>query len=518
MKSKGYLIIFFLFLGGIITILFPPFLSLAGEVDTSTEVLSFDAPTGLIADVASPYQIDLSWFPAVKAVSYKVYRDGVAVGFPTATSFSDTGLTSLTAYTYTVSAVNIYGGESPQSSSASATTLAVGAVFISPTPPEPKSLIINDGDVYTNSVKVTLSLSAENAFQMAISNTTDFAGISWEPYQTTKKWTLTKGDGKKTIYTKFRSSAGGVSQVISDSIILDTTPPANISDFTAVPADSQITFKWKNPPEPDFKAVKIFRSSKFYPASPEEGVLIYEGKGTSFVDTGLINGMRYYYTAFAYDKIGNYASGAIVSAIPFKIKPPPPPPPEEITTEEECMEAGYYWYDDACHAEPEVVPPLPPEIEKLTLKDFDFWQEGKKLPLIEEEKLKVKTEKSLTISIDYEKVPEALKTIMVTLEKYGKIFSFLLKINLEKTFFETIILPPEEAGIYPLTLTILDYKNQTIKKISGKLIVEKPEIITPEVSAPCYQKIIFWYEKINSALSNWFQSIWQSIKNLLIFF
>ncbi len=27
-----------------------------------------------------------------------------------------------------------------------------------------------------------------------------------------------------------------------------------------------------------------------------------------------------------------------------------------------------------------------------------------------------------------------------------------------------------------------------------------------------------YLEKINSALSNWFQSIWQSIKNLLIFF
>lgn len=293
----------------------------------------------------------------------------------------------------------------------------------------------------------------------------------------------------------------------------DITPPANVSNFEAISGDSQITLSWQNPPDPDFKAVKIMRSAKFYPASPEEGILIYDGKGVSFVDTSLVNGMRYYYTAFAYDKIGNYASGAIVSAIPFKIKPPPPPPPlpppEEITTEEECMEAGYYWYDNACHLTPEEIPP--PEIEKLTLKDFDFWQEGKKLPLIEEEKIKAKTEKSLTISIDYGKVPEVLKTMLVTLEKEEKLFSFLLRVNPEKTAYLATLVLPEESGIYPLTLTTLDYKNQTLKKISGELTVEKAEIIVPKVSLSCCQKIILWYEKINSALFNWFQSIWQKI-------
>jgi len=255
----------------------------------------------------------------------------------------------------------------------------------------------------------------------------------------------------------------------------DITPPANVSNFEAIPGDSQIRLIWQNPPDPDFKAVKIMRSEKFYPTSPEEGTPIYNQKGTSFIDLSLTNGKRYYYTAFAYDKAGNYSSGAIVSATPFKIKPPPPPPPEEITTEEECMEAGYYWYDDACHAEPKIPPP-PPEIEKLTLKDFDFWQEDKKIPLTEEFKVKTEKDKPLTISLDYEKVPEVLKTIMVTLEKEDKFFSFLLRINQEKTAYQAVVMSPKEAGIYPLTITILDYKNQTLKKITGQLIVEKPEV------------------------------------------
>jgi len=502
-KSKIRLI---LFLGGIAIISFPPFLSLAVEVDTSADVPPFLAPTSLTATAVSPFQIDLNWFPVATAVSYKVYRDGVAVGFPVATSFSDTGLTPSTTYPYTISAVNVYGAESDQSSSVSATTFAAGgAIFIPPAPPEvvleptsehpeiPKSLIINEGAIYTNSLNVTLTLSAKNAFQMAISNLPDFSGVSWEPYQTKKIWTLTKGDGKKTVYAKFRSPDGGVSVVVSDSVILDTAAPANVSYFTALPGDSQISLSWQNPPEPDFKAVKIMRSTKFYPASPEEGILIYDGKWVSFVDTGLVNGMRYYYTAFAYDKIGNYASGAIVSAVPQGILPPEaippeiPPPPEVI---------------------PPVIPP-PPEIEKLNLKDFDFIQEDKKIPLIEEFKIKAKTEEPLTISIPYENVPEVFKTMLVTLEKDEKLFSFLLRVNPEKTAYLATLVPPE-AGIYPLTITILDYKNQTLKKINGQLITEKLEVTAPITS-------VSWYQKIKNWIVNFFYQLWQMIKNIFTF-
>jgi len=48
---------------------------------------------------------------------------------------------------------------------------------------------------------------------------------SWEDYATEKSWTLTSGDGTKTVYVKFKDSAGNVSETYSDTIILDTTPP-----------------------------------------------------------------------------------------------------------------------------------------------------------------------------------------------------------------------------------------------------------------------------------------------------
>lgn len=104
---------------------------------------------------------------------------------------------------------------------------------------------INNGVSKTASKNVQLSFSVSNVTLMAISNTADFVGTSYETYTATKTWTLTAGNGVKTVYAKFRSSAGGVSNVISASIALEenvgaittggseTTTPALTTEVTA---------------------------------------------------------------------------------------------------------------------------------------------------------------------------------------------------------------------------------------------------------------------------------------------
>ena len=46
----------------------------------------------------------------------------------------------------------------------------------------------------------------------------------WEAYQTTKDWTLTSGDGRKTVYIKFRDEFGNESEIYSDAILYDGPP------------------------------------------------------------------------------------------------------------------------------------------------------------------------------------------------------------------------------------------------------------------------------------------------------
>ena len=94
------------------------------------------------------------------------------------------------------------------------------------------SVLINNSQTVTNSVNVTLKLSAVdrvtgNADKMQFSND----GISYsteEPYATTKSWTLTAGDGNKTVYARFREVASGGGTLydpVTAQIVLDTVAP-----------------------------------------------------------------------------------------------------------------------------------------------------------------------------------------------------------------------------------------------------------------------------------------------------
>ncbi|MFD0677997.1 MULTISPECIES: polysaccharide lyase family 7 protein [unclassified Paenibacillus] len=83
------------------------------------------APTNLTATAASSSQINLSWTAStdnVGVTAYQVYRGSTLVGSPTATSFSDTGLSASTSYSYTVKAKDAAGNVSTASNTASATT------------------------------------------------------------------------------------------------------------------------------------------------------------------------------------------------------------------------------------------------------------------------------------------------------------------------------------------------------------------------------------------------------------
>lgn len=103
------------------------------------------------------------------------------------------------------------------------------------------------------------------------------------------------------------------------STLPDAIPPANVTNFRAVPtADLTILLRWVNPADPDFAGVLIKRSFTGFPASPAEGELVFDGVASSYEDTG-ITPANYnrpiYYTAFAYDAAGNFASGATAEAM-----------------------------------------------------------------------------------------------------------------------------------------------------------------------------------------------------------
>jgi chitodextrinase len=111
-------------------------LILASSPDTTPP----STPTNLTATAVSSSQIDLSWSAStdnVGVTGYKVYRGGSQIATTTSTTYSDTGLTPSTTYTYTVTAYDAAGNTSTQSSPASATTQA-------PPPPDTTPPILSN--------------------------------------------------------------------------------------------------------------------------------------------------------------------------------------------------------------------------------------------------------------------------------------------------------------------------------------------------------------------------------------
>jgi hypothetical protein len=92
------------------------------------------------------------------------------------------------------------------------------------------SIVINGGETYTASPSVTLTLTYNDASaavsQVRYSNDGTWDTEQWESPSPSKTWSLTQGDGTKTVYYQVSNVVGMLSPTYSDSITLDTTPPA----------------------------------------------------------------------------------------------------------------------------------------------------------------------------------------------------------------------------------------------------------------------------------------------------
>jgi hypothetical protein len=90
---------------------------------------------------------------------------------------------------------------------------------------------INGGDAYTNDDAVNLTLSADDpspasgVAEMGFSND-GTTWSAWEPFATSKPWTLAGGNGEKTVHVRFKDAAGNESAAAQDTIVLDTAAPS----------------------------------------------------------------------------------------------------------------------------------------------------------------------------------------------------------------------------------------------------------------------------------------------------
>jgi hypothetical protein len=96
------------------------------------------------------------------------------------------------------------------------------------TPPE-GTMVINGGDVWTASRDVTLDSTVTGATRMHFREEGGSYG-ELETYSGTKSWTLSAGDGGKTVEAEYLDPAGNPLHV-SDNIVLDLTPPTTHDNY-----------------------------------------------------------------------------------------------------------------------------------------------------------------------------------------------------------------------------------------------------------------------------------------------
>ncbi|MDB5266938.1 MAG: hypothetical protein JWN89_753 [Parcubacteria group bacterium] len=232
--------------------------------------------------------------------------------------------------------------------------------------------------------------------------------------------------------------------------------PLNVLSFSAAPGTRAIDLAWKLPNDPNVVAKRIVRSTNFYPTSPEDGEIIFNERmsGTeNFSDTNVKPGVTYYYAIFTEDLAGNFSSGAIDSARIL------------LHGEAQATSTPLENIPDA-----ENVDPL---IAKLSLINFTFSQDGAVLDP-NGEIVTIDGNKNLKISLRYTDLPKVLKTVavtLVTIEPEPKSFTFILRANSAKTRYEATIGSLGKTDSYRLKITIIDFKNQGLKKINGALVV-----------------------------------------------
>lgn len=93
--------------------------------------------------------------------------------------------------------------------------------------PKDGKILINDGIAYTNQQEVEVTLLAEDAVEMRLSNQeSKFTDkLPWRPYAVKFQGEIDDFDGTHQIFAQLKDASGNVSYVFSASIVLDTEPP-----------------------------------------------------------------------------------------------------------------------------------------------------------------------------------------------------------------------------------------------------------------------------------------------------
>jgi len=301
------------------------------------------APTSLTANTLSQTEIRLDWTDASNnETGFKIERSLDAINFQPAgmvsmnvVTFTDSGLTANTSYTYRVKATNA-GGDSAASPLASAITLPVP-------PAAPANLLAS-----VNGTTVQLSwldnsnneagFSVERKFEGGV-----FAEIARPAVNATSFQDTGRTPGVTYVYRVRAFNAGGSSAYTNESTaaILPNPPSAPTAASVTVLSSSSLQFSWNDNSNNESGFVVERRTS-----AGAFGVVANPGaNANSFTDTGLTANTTYFYHVKAVNAGG---SSAFSSELSGTTLPQPPAAPSNLQVAVHSLsQLGVTWDDNS---------------------------------------------------------------------------------------------------------------------------------------------------------------------------
>ncbi len=430
-----------------------------------------------------------------------------------------TGLTAGETYYFTVSSTDS-SGNSATSSVQSFTTLDDTGPVIS------NVEVVN---ITTTSATVTWTTDEAADSTVSYGETTSYdSSESDSSLVTSHSITLTDLTPGTTYDFQVLSSDFSGNQSYTDNDTFETDEdgtPTNVSDLAADAGDETIVLTWTNPDDEDLAGVLILVCVNEYPDGPndEDCTEVDAGLAESYTLTGLTNGTTYYIGVFAYDDAGQFASGALVTAVPSASENEVPseetteaeeePGTEEPGDEETSVPDSGTGEETTPGEEPssgedlttgeasEEPTSLGAEDGTLSDADIQYFVEEESLELTTDTSVvEVLSESTVLISIPSSEISDDATSVLVTIGSE----TYLMVFNEESGSYEAEVMLSDADGVYTLTVTVASGDGS--ESVSSYLYIVNPgdvyQVVDDEEAAVADATVTL-YEVVDGELIVW---------------
>lgn len=472
----------------------------------------------------SPYQIDIAWGAVsddVYVEGYRLYRDGVLLATTTLTSYVDMGLTPSTTYAYTVDAFDYSFNFSTTSVPVATTTLLLpppvattsSSSVATPSPatatavPTLRTFAI---DPEANGAVITFASYGPTRYVLRYGQTAEYelGTVSSNLYATNHASRLTSLEPGTRYYVELTMvNSFGVARVVA-TVSFVTDPalvsllPMSVTGVAGAVRGNDAVLSWQNPAAP-WRAIRVVRSHLFYPQNATDGVVVYEGSATSYVDAGVFSQRdSYYYSIFVMAEDGRVSAPAVLW-----LQAPVPTPAGLPGTTQSSPAPGEF----ATTTPPATLPAPVGDSglsQYLMPSDVFITVGDRTMTLDSLAPLPVGTD--VLVSIPYGAVPRHLKTILLSVyhpADHSRVTTYLLKLRGDGATYEVNFMSSAIEGEGKLVVEVFDYEHESVRRLSRvvQYVATREQIITPGEVLGTIQRLswVTWFVGIGGLVISW---------------